>query len=426
MSRTLQCVLPMGAVGALLLGAPAWSAPWSRGYVVDRFEPGFLFGGPTVRTADGLKRATGEPGTDCPNGISRASRRAKLTVPWRDPATIEAYANAPPDGGGDPKVTPAGFFALLAQRGYREGINTSFSVFAAPDPGIQEVGSDVADGFDLDGDPSTGGFRSPSGQPGVDNAWYRAVGCIISWRGGAEGPSLNSGLTDQNRKDGIWANTVIRISGSQDPMNDTDATVEIAWSPDSAVSDAARNISEGYSFRMAHGARYTKLKATIVNGLIQTEVTPELRTSAPVDLEAAAVELVLHRGRMRLEHTPSGGLRGMLGGYVKWTDLYMAEHLSFATSTKEALTDIDPVGEYYALRRNADAMPDETGRNTALSTSFYISATPAFVIEPATPIIAERHLFPDRLGPRKLFLTVMATMSLLKFELRDTLGGGGP
>lgn len=191
MSRTLHCVLPMGAVGALLLGAPAWSAPWSRGYVVDRFEPGFLFGGPTVRTADGLKRATGEPGTDCPNGISRASRRAKLTVPWRDPAVIDAYADAPPDGGGNPKVTPAGFFAMLAQRGYREGINTSFSVFAAPDPGIQEVGSDVADGFDLDGDPRTGGFRSPSGQPGVDNAWYRAVGCIISWRGaGARYPDV--------------------------------------------------------------------------------------------------------------------------------------------------------------------------------------------------------------------------------------------
>ena len=43
---------------------------------------------------------------------------------------------------------------------------------------------------------------------------------------------------------------VIRISGSQDPMNDSDATVEIGYSPDKIVKDARNNVAIDYSYRI--------------------------------------------------------------------------------------------------------------------------------------------------------------------------------
>jgi len=407
----------LGLCFALGLAAPAAAEPWSRGFVVSRFEPAFYFGGSEIKTADGVRRATGAKGTDCPDGIHTRTLLQKLSITsWAKKEDIEMQANSDPGAREESAKKGMSIGAALAQRGFRPGVNTYYSMWAAIDGGMQEVGGSRADGFNLDGNRKTGGFTDAAGQAGIDNAWYRAVGCLITWRGGVAGPSLNSGTADSIRKSGAWTNTVIRISGTQNPANDPNVTVEIAWTPDGAVADASGDLADGYSFRMATGPRYTKLRGKIVNGVIETEVVPQLRTSAPAGVEPAAVELVLGQGRMRLEMTPSGGLNGLMGGYAKWWELYMADAFDFSPGTKDRLQDGDDLAEYYALRRNADAEPDEAGRNTALSTAWYISAVPAFVVDPEIPITAPKHLFPEQNRRRELFMKTLQNKELLGFD----------
>ena len=46
---------------------------------------------------------------------------------------------------------------------------------------------------------------------------------------------------------------------------------------------------------------------------------------------------------------------------------------------------------YYALKRNADGLPDpKTGRNTGISMAYRIKAVPAHVVDPAKPAAVRR------------------------------------
>jgi hypothetical protein len=412
-------LLTFGAATVLLgLASAASAETWSRGYLVDRLEPALFFGGPEKVTEDGRRSlAAGDPGADCPTGIAKSETAEMLRVPWRSEKEVRTLV----EGTADAQAAQGVQGIALAERGYRPGINVYFSPYAAPDPGQVEVSGTVAEGFDLDKNPKTGGFVSPDGVQGIDNALYRAVGCLTTWRGGIAAGAHQVGFADDVRRVGKWVNTVIRISGSKDPMNDDDATLEIAWSPDGAIADAQGELASGYSFRMAHGARYTKVKAKIVNGVIETEVTPEFRTSGLAGEAPGTAELIIYQGRMKLTLTPEGNLKGLLGGYVKWTTPYLDSGFTFSPTTKDTqYKNSNLMAEYYAIRRNADAMPDPvTGRYTALSTAYRISAVPAFVVEPKTEIVAPPHLFPDRLRLRNLFLTTIATNTPMAFRKED-------
>ena len=73
---------------------------------------------------------------------------------------------------------------------------------------------------------------------------------------------------------------VIRISGNKDPMNDNDATVEIGYSPDKIMKDARGGIAVDYSYRILQSDQYTKLKAKIKNGVVETEQVEHLHRRA--------------------------------------------------------------------------------------------------------------------------------------------------
>jgi hypothetical protein len=86
-----------------------------------------------------------------------------------------------------------------------------------------------------------------------------------------------------------------------------------------------------------------------------------------------------------------------MGGYRDLRDLYA--HDTFAqTGALQGVRDReDHVSLYYALRRNADGMPDSrTGQNWGISTAYRIHAVPAFVIDPTVPaeILSSPHQMP--------------------------------
>jgi hypothetical protein len=99
-----------------------------------------------------------------------------------------------------------------------------------------------------------------------------------------------------------------------------------------------------------------------------------------------------HKGKLKLKIDPNGrGASGFVGGYRNWLDL-LSENTFAQTGAEQGIRDHeDAVGLYYALKRNADGMPDpKTGRNTGISMAYRIKAVPAHVVDPATPAQVRR------------------------------------
>jgi len=251
------------------------------------------------------------------------------------------------------------------------------------------VVSKISDGFDLDGNQKTGGFINPQGVRGIDNALYRAWGCDAPFRNPASG-TLDLRENAQ-MQEGLYT-VVIRISGNRDPMNDKDATVEIGYSPDKIVRDARANVASDYSYRIVKSEQYTRLKATIRNGVVETEQVDRLHVPRIGWFPDPMGDADFHKGRLRLDIDTDGrAASGFVGGYRNWLDL-LAENTFAQTGAEQGIRDHeDAVGLYYALKRNADGMPDlKTGRNTGISMAYRIKAVPAHVVDPVKPAEVRR------------------------------------
>ena len=129
--------------------------------------------------------------------------------------------------------------------------------------------SRIGEGFNLDGKIKPKDFVSPDGEKGIDNQLYRAWGCDAPWRG-ADGNGTLVLRSNDKMLEGLYT-IVIRISGNKDPMNDDDATLEIGYSPDQIMKDARGNVGVDYSYRILKSEQYTKLKARIKDGVVETE-----------------------------------------------------------------------------------------------------------------------------------------------------------
>ena len=362
--------------------SPAVSAPWVRGFVVDNYEPAFYYGG---------RGGTEEPGTDCPKGtIPILDYKTVLKTNWRTGAEIEKITMPVSAGGeGERAVSPA-----MQHRGFRRDIDTYVNPFAAPDAGMQQVAGKIAEGFDLDGNVNSGGFISTGGERGIDNAFYRAWGCIMSYRGTPYHAYLSQRANDK-MLDGLYT-MVVRLSGNADPMNDDNVTFEIAYSPDHVVKDPLGNLVRDVSFRMVKTAQYTKLKARIRGGVLETEQA-DVRMPAFSWGETNRGEVLFQKGRLRLTLNKDDGLSGLVGGYRDWRDVYNKDTFNVPSggATRETYYHQNQISMYYALKRNADAMPDaKTGRNTAISAAYRFTAKPAFVVDPPVPLALDQPPYP--------------------------------
>ncbi len=383
--------------------APCLAGPWVRGFVVSNYEPAFHYG---------AKAGTSDPGTDCPKGANPDNNYdIVLQTPFRTASQAHELNRPVSETGRDPIVM---MDSALAHRGFRADIETYINPFAAPDPGFQQVTGKIAEGFDLDHNAKTGGFSSPDGQHGIDNAFYRVMGCGLSYRGVAYQGYLSNRGNDK-MLDGLYT-MVVRISGSQNPRNDRNATVEIGYSPDPVVKDATGRPAEGYSFRMATSAQYTRLKATIRGGVVETEQVAQLRVPAFAWYETNRGEALFQKGRVRLVMEPDGGLSGLLGGYRDWRDVYAKDTFNVPSGgqSRETTYYQNQIGFYYALKRNADGIPDpKTGENTAISTAYRFLGRPAFVVDPAKPVVISQPVPDDKADrQRALFWQGVVTKAI--------------
>jgi len=370
---------------ALAIPASASAEPWVRGFVVEKYDPAFYYGG---------RSGTEEPGSDCPQGtIADNDYKALLTTKWRTEAEIAPLLVKPADDT-DPQATHFALETAISYRGWRRDIETYINPFGAPDPGMQQVTGKIAEGFDLDGKVDTGGFVSPTGERGVDNAYYRAYGCNMSYRGAPYHAYLSMRGIDK-MQEGLFT-IVIRLSGNADPMNDDDVTLEIGYSPDKVAKNAIGGINSEYSFRLVTTTQYSKVKARIKDGVLETLPLDELRVPDFAWFQANVGEALYRKARIRLAITADGALTGLLAGYRDWREVYAKDTWNQgqpepnSATTREVFYHQNQIGMYYALKRNADGFPDpQTGRNTAISMAYRFTAVPAFVIDPTMPVGVE-------------------------------------
>jgi hypothetical protein len=386
-NRLLVSAMAVGMAGGTAL--PATAAPWTRGFVVGTYEYAFRYGG----RSDYSRGAEIEPGVDCPHGSSThfandtQTKTAVARQKWRSQQEIDSIAKPP---GLDQVRAPVEtrfwiWDRAVSYRGYRRGIETYINPFATDDPGEPEVTSRIGDGFNLDGKVGPNDFVSPDGEKGIDNALYRAWGCDAPWRGN-NNATLDLRANDK-MQDGLYT-MVIRVSGNQNPMNDSDATVEIGYSPEKIVKDARGGLAADYSYRMLQSAQYTKLKAKIKDGVVETEQVEHLHTPRLAWFYDQTGDTNFTKGKIRLKLTSDGlGGTGLIGGYRNWRDLY-AENTFAQDGGQQGIREHeDHVALYYALRRNADGMYNQqTDKNDGISTVYRITMASAFVVDPAQPM----------------------------------------
>jgi hypothetical protein len=181
---------------------------------------------------------------------------------------------------------------------------------------------------------------------------------------------------------------VIRISGNQDPMNDSDATVEIGYSPDKIVKDARGGIAVDSSYRILQSAQYTKLKARIKNGVVETEQVEHLHTPRIAWFYDQTGDTNFTKGKIKLDLAADGlSGNGLIGGYRNWRDLY-AENTFAQDGGQQGIREHeDHVSLDFAMRRLADGMPNaKTGKHDGISTVYRIKFASAYVVDPDKPM----------------------------------------
>ena len=364
--------------------APVDAAPWVKGYVAGSYSFAFRYGG----RADYARGAEIEPGIDCPHGnttffANPGSVRSVLSlVPWQNNSDIESLAFPRAQ---DQKRPPPWLDRPYAAsyRGYRKDIETYLNPFAANDPGEPEVVSRIAEGFNLDGKVKSSDFVSPDGEAGIDNNLYRAWGCDAPWRGNGNA-TLDLRANDK-MQEGLYT-VVIRLSGNQSPMNDDAATLEIGYSPDKIVKDATGKTGADYSYRLLKSAQYTRLKAHIKDGVVETEQA-DIHMPQIAWFYNQTRDADFHSGKIRIVPNRDGTARGLIGGYRAWRDLYIQNTFGQGGSQQGQREHEDNLALYFALRRNADGLFNaKTGRNDGISTAYDLSLVPAFVVDPQKPM----------------------------------------
>jgi len=265
------------------------------------------------------------------------------------------------------------------------------------DPGFLTLdGPATVHGLDLDGvdtrraDSAAAScahddFAGHGGETGIDNQYWRLMGCIRGYRPREQMDRLfesNSKITE-----GGYA-VLLEISGMDDLKNDDEIEVQLLSANVPATVDASGGIMQNVSVPVHENPRYHNpvAKGKIVDGIL---------TSEPVDVrikekqQTSDNEYWLRDARIRAEVLEDGSVKGVVGAYWDATNL-------FSFTNEQNIGDDRPQGRnaawfrgfmcsgfYHAMSRVADGHPDpETGRCTSISAAILFDAVPAFVIHP--------------------------------------------
>ncbi|HEY2752490.1 hypothetical protein [Phenylobacterium sp.] len=344
---------------------PAVAHPWTKTYVVEWSEAAFYYG---------AKEGVIAPGTDCPKGTNPDIDWVKVMVDAGYTKEEATWLRNP----ANPTRSAIHSQNQMAFRG-KDRANVYANPTSTPESGeFLPVSGAVAEGLNLDGDERTG-FSGLAGEKGVDNNFYKALGCWKYLRGPQRQANGNQSQNGYMR-DGRFT-TVIVVSGQgPDPMNDPKVTVGFYDSPDAMVKDGNGNIARDYTFRIRPSAKYEVLFPAKTAGgeIVSTEAAKDAWFREP----SYAREVELLKAQLRLKMQPDGSLKGYIGGYRPWRPVYQS-WVDARGPVIEELMWVRLPDIYYALRRYADYSPaGPRGEKTHISYAMRVEALPAYVMTP--------------------------------------------
>ena len=332
----------------------------------------------------------------CPNGMSQNVAEIFGASPegQRRPGEgDEAYSKRLEDGG-------RAISAAADGRNY-----CMHPDLAPPDPSARVLSSVTAraDGIDLDGkisrsqaDAKSGrlDFVGLDGTKGIDNQFWRAVGCNRSYQAAGASNGFGAGMLT-----GEWG-ILLTLGDVDDLKNDDHVEVGITANADPMQLSPTRTPLEYATYAMDQNPRFRAVTTgRIANGVLTTEPV-DVRFHSVVN--AMYLERPLRDARIRATVSPQGVIRGHLGGYTPVTDLYdyqfgyrnarngdgtpsdLGRRLGSSNGAARVLGHTCQ-GIWQSLHRLADGHPDpKTGAFSAISTQYRFEARPAFVVDAET------------------------------------------
>ncbi|MCC6912157.1 MAG: hypothetical protein IT566_00530 [Rhodospirillaceae bacterium] len=233
-------------------------------------------------------------------------------------------------------------------------------------------------GLDLDGKNDAGDFTSADGKvAGIDNQIYRVFGCVGNYRG-PDG-SYRFFIQEYMKKFN-YNRMLIEIADLDDMVNDPDVTVTVLRGRDALLLDSQGAFAAGGTQRvdMRWGKDLIKsTKGRVVDGVLTTD---PIDITMPESLKRGSANLLIHDWRVQLRLTEEGA-EGLMGGYLDIEKLYNNLAQNWTTHYRSYGREPLP-SEYRAMIRNADAYPDASGRNTAISSGWEVKFKQVFIVHP--------------------------------------------
>lgn len=313
---------------------------------------------------------------DCKDGINPLPEemfRFQFKAVGMSDAEIEKIMAGFKGGISTPETASA-----IINRGRVDGkpVNAYNYPSAVPDVGFHEVTGKYAYGFNLDGRVSEKNYEDPdTHETGVDNQYWRAMGCNINHRGTKTERATEWDLHWDNNRDKMPA-WLVSIT-SEDFSKDGPVTVNFQKALERITRDANGYVRADSTFRIDPDPRWQNTMKGYLKG-------KEITVTEPAEVHLSGdpymlTELDMSGAKLRLTLNEDGTAEGVLGGYIPWLRVYYIYGSSGYSS--ETMIGTDLPGVWHALRRHADAYPDpKTGENTAISTAFRIVAVPAYTV----------------------------------------------
>jgi hypothetical protein len=244
------------------------------------------------------------------------------------------------------------------------------------DKGLQPYLGKTAYGINLDGRRGPEDFVGTDGEPGVDNALWRALGCVWNFRENGKPENATRVLFSAR------APTLVEITGIDDVRNDTQVQVSIYTGATALAVDAAGHALARASFDVDPDPRLqAHTRGRIVNGVLTTE---------PFDVRLSYREQiidtlrVLRATRLRAVLKPDGSIEGGFYGYYDVESFWSS--VQQMTQLGASLSRLSCPAVRSALQRYADGFPDPaTGRNTAISAALEFVGVRAHIIHSSEP-----------------------------------------
>lgn len=221
-------------------------------------------------------------------------------------------------------------------------------------------------------------FSHPDGAKGIDNQFYRLVGCQRIVRGGGLF-SPSAGKTNSNARLLAYRHLriLMEISEVDNELNDDHVKVSIYQSRDPLTVGAENNAIPWQSHRVDPAIPAQRLEGKIVNGELVTKPADVRFPEAHI----SAFGYILVRGASFSLKLSENGAEGLRTGYIDAASWWRARRIAIAAGI---VAGDSPPALYRALNRLADGYKDPKSRQcTALSSALKLEFVKAYVLHPS-------------------------------------------